>query len=154
MRYVFRLVLEFAAAYPLSIPSLSAHERATGIVKERMDLMVSLGEAMKALKGEIQREAAVDGTALIDAAKRISEHSKRMQDLFPEGSMDPPSVARPEIWTSPGRFNALADNLGKEAHILSGMAGNGERQDLMPQFRRIGAACSACHKSFRSNKKH
>lgn len=154
MRFVFRLILVFAAAYPFATTPLKAHEGATGIVKERMDLMVSLGQAMKALKGQIQQDAGDNGSALIDAAVRISEHSKRMQELFPAGSLQPPSVARPEIWSNRERLNALADYLGKEAQILAGMAGKGDRSGLMPQFRRMGAACSACHKSFRSNRKH
>jgi cytochrome c556 len=154
MRFIFRLILVLAAVYPFSMTPLHAHEGATGVVKERMDLMVSLGQAMKTLRAAIQREAGDDDTALIDAAARISAHSKRMQAMFPAGSMRAPSVARPEIWTDRSRFNTMADDLGKEVKIISDIIRNGDREGLMPQFRRIGAACSACHKSFRSRKKH
>ncbi len=125
---------------------------ATGVVKERMDLMVSLSKSMKALHSMIQGKVNYDDTMLVDGADQMSEQSRRMKMLFPSGSMQAPSVAKPEIWTDSSKFNALADRLGAETEKLIEIGKNGDRKDLMPQFRRIGAACSACHKLFRSKK--
>jgi cytochrome c556 len=152
VRSIVWFFLMMAAVSPFSITSLNAHEGATGVVKERMELMVSLRQTMKALSGMIRADERPDNAALIDAATRISEHGKQMQLLFPTGSMEAPSVAKPEIWTDRRQFNAMADTLGREAQSLIEIVRSGDRERLMPQFRRVGASCSACHKSFRSKK--
>lgn len=64
-----------------------------------------------------------------------------------------PSAARPEIWVRPDEFRAMADAMGAEAAKLAVIGKTDGRDALKMQFRRIGKACSACHKSFRTKKR-
>jgi len=89
-----------------------AHDGATDMVKQRMDLMSSLGRTMKSLNAMARGKSDYDGAAVQRAAEQIQRQRKQMRSLFPEGSNQMPSVARPEIWARPGEFNGLADALG------------------------------------------
>ena len=130
-----------------------AHMGATGVVKERMELMLDLGKTAKALNAMARGKVAYDGPAVMRAAKLIEGHSAKMPTMFPEGSMKPPSEARPEISTNMKEFRGLATALKAEAVALAEVGRNGDRAALAKQFRRIGKACSACHKTFRSKKR-
>ena len=64
-----------------------AHGGATGIVKERMDAMASMGKAMKSITPMMQGTAAYDAGAVKRAASVFEKHSgEAMTKLFPEGT--------------------------------------------------------------------
>jgi cytochrome c556 len=63
-----------------------AHEGATGVVKERMDLMESQKEAMKVIGDMARGKKKFDAAAATKAANDISSTAKKIPELFPEGS--------------------------------------------------------------------
>ena len=152
MHVVASFIIVAAMSISISVTPASAHEGATGVVKERMDLMISIGKTMKALSTIVRPGTQFDQKALTDAADQLTQKSERMLTLFPQGSSNPPSEARLEIWTQPAEFKALAKALGKESQELIDISKNGSPEDLMQQFRLIGKTCSDCHKSFRAKK--
>lgn len=122
-----------------------AHEGATGIVKERMDGMKAIGAAMKALANTLRSETP-DQTLIVVSAKVIRAHSgQAMLDLFPEGSLDKPTEASPQIWTDWQRFSELANDL--EARAIA-FEDRPDAVDLIG-FDVIGQLCKDCHKNFR-----
>ena len=150
MRINFKIFIAVTAVSAMSLAQASAHMGATGVVKERMDLMMSLGKTVKSLNSIVRGEIDFDSGNVKRAASHLLVQSKKMQTLFPEGSMQPPSGAKPEIWDNMSEFEALAEALGSEAEKLAEIGANGDREALAQQFTRIGAACSGCHKPFRS----
>ncbi|PHP68487.1 cytochrome C [Zhengella mangrovi] len=115
------------AAVALSLGGAAAafaHGGATGIVKERMEAMESMGDTMKALKPMMQGAVAYDADAVRQGARSIRDHAAKIQDLFPEGSGGHPSEARPEVWTERSDFDALAKRLQVLAAGLKAAAGN------------------------------
>ncbi|MCB1519134.1 MAG: cytochrome c [Hyphomicrobiaceae bacterium] len=107
--------------------NVSAHTGATGIVKERMDLMDRIGDAMKVLSGIFKREHAYDADAVAKSARTIRDHAgTAMTKLFPEGSANPPSVAKPEIWRNWKSFKALAKDLETYSAALADAAPRGD----------------------------
>lgn len=129
-----------------------AHMGATGVVKERMELMVSMGKAMKSLNAMVRGKTDLDPDSFAGAARRIQKHSAEMIKMFPKGSMQAPTEARPEIWTDWERFQALASSMEAEAGKLAAAGGSGDRKAIALQFRRVGKLCSSCHKDFRRKK--
>ena len=75
----------------------SAHMGAKGVVKQRMDLMVSMGKAMKAMNDMVRGKSDYDPAAVASMAKQLQDHGAQMVKLFPKGSMNGPTEARPEI---------------------------------------------------------
>lgn len=105
-----------------------AHSGATGVVKERMDAMKSMGKAVKAIKPMMTGEAAYDADAVRKAARTIAAQAgDEMTALFPEGSDEAPSEVLPTVWSDQERFEDLAEALQKAALGLEKAAGNGRQ---------------------------
>lgn len=103
-----------------------AHSGATGVVKERMDAMKAMAEAVEAVSPMMRGEAEYDPEAMRAAARTFQAHSgDAMTELFPEGSTDAPSEVKPDIWSDWDRFTALAEQLGVHAEGLEAAAENG-----------------------------
>ena len=116
------------AAAVLSLSLLAAaiaHTGATGIVKQRMDGMAAIGDANKALRAMFAGEAPYDAKAVAEHAETIRGHAgEAITSLFPEGSIDGPSEAKPEIWENRDEFAALANRLERTAEGLARAAEN------------------------------
>lgn len=120
-----------------------AHKNATGVVKERMDLMGVLKESMKSLSDMMRGKTDMDTAAIKSHAKTIAEHGgDKLIKLFPEDSIMPPSEALQSIWQKKDEFEHLAnlmrdyalalekaaDNDSGPMHGQSGMMGQGMMQ--------------------------
>jgi cytochrome c556 len=103
-----------------------AHGGATGIVKERMDAMGAMGDAMKSLTSIMRGETDYDAETVRKGAEVIQSHSgEALTKLFPEHSIEGPSEAKPEIWSNWQEFETLADQLDLFAAALGKAADNG-----------------------------
>lgn len=129
-----------------------AHEKATGVVKERMDLMDTQKDAMKVLGGMAKGQVPFDAAKAAEAAHEIEETAAKIPDLFPEGTGGDPSEAKPEVWTQWDEFTADADALNKAAAALK-VALEGDSPEWQAKFKGVIDACKTCHKTFRAEKK-
>lgn len=129
-----------------------AHGGATGIVKERMELMMVIGKNMKGIAAMVKGEVAFDAKTVEKSAMVISDHAMKINGMFPKGSLDKPTEALPAIWEDWERFSKLSDNLVSEAKTLAEAAASGEKRAVMVQFAKTGKVCSACHTDFRVKK--
>ncbi|MCK0170962.1 cytochrome c [Aliiroseovarius sp. S1123] len=123
-----KLLMGAMAASVLAVASQSvlAHGGAMGIVKERMDGMGVMKEAMKVLTPMMQGKVDYDADVVRDRAGDISQHAgTTMTKLFPEGSTDAPSEAKLEIWQDWESFAALAEQLRVTADGLAAASDNG-----------------------------
>lgn len=158
------LVLAFATA--------NAHRNATGIVKQRMDAMTSIAGAMKALRAMMRGKQPYDVERVKLHSRTVAAHGgERMTVLFPEGSMQHPTRAKPSIWRDWDRFSAMARELARYADALAAAAsnerlsarggggagltplrtGSGDLAAAAPDavFERLQRTCSDCHRAFR-----
>ena len=87
MKYI--LVASLITASVLIVGTrLNAHEKATGIVKERMLMMEKLGKSMKALALMIRGRASYDPEKVRVLARNLADHgSANLTKLYPEGSL-------------------------------------------------------------------
>ena len=114
-----------AAAIPLGGLAAFAHEGATGVVKERMVLMESIGETMKSLTAMMRGKQSYDAERVRAAASKIADHGgEALTRLFPENSLAPPTKAMPAIWNDWERFTALSNRLAEYGKALKAAAGN------------------------------
>ncbi len=98
--------------------SVFAHGGATGIVKERMDGMSAMGDAVKSLS-DMFRARQYDAEAVKSGAAIIKQHAgEQLLGLFPEGSDGDPSEAKPAIWTDWEAFSQFAGDLSLLADTL------------------------------------
>ena len=100
-----------------------AHSGATGVVKERMDLMKRYDELVDRLFAVAHGEIPHSETLVRDAAAEIKTTSgEHLTGLFPPGSTEKPSVADPKIWENREFFDHMAERLQDFAAALESAA--------------------------------
>jgi len=134
-----------------------AHMGAEGVVKQRMQAMKDMGQAMKNLAVMVRLEIPYDAERVKANARTIAGHAgPSLLSLFPEGSNGPPSEARPSVWRDWQDFSRLAADLAEKASALEVAArqgaGSNPSTPMAPAFAALGKVCSSCHKSFRQKK--
>jgi cytochrome c556 len=127
------------------------HEGATGVVKERQDLMETQKDAMKVMGDMARGKVPFDAGAATKAANEIGSTAKKIPDLFPEGSGGEAnkSDALPAIWEKWERFKANADDLASASDALAKALGDSAGAEWKPAFQKVGEACKSCHEDFR-----
>ena len=125
------------------------HEGATGIVKARMDMMKSLGQSTKILTAMYGEKIPHDPAVVESEARWIASQAQQMARLFPKGSEDWPSEARPEIWLDWAAFQDLAEDLAQKSEQLASRAASGPPSETSADFRAVIGICGSCHKKFR-----
>lgn len=140
-------VLAFASA--ATAGSVLAHGGATGIVKERMEMMKTMRADVKTMGQMARGQRPYDAALFAQAAEDIAAHSGDfLVALFPKGSLHAPTEAAPAIWDDMPRFSRLADELETQAVSLAAAAV--ASQELpMAEFKALGQACAACHEDYR-----
>jgi len=146
--FSYRLVV--AVSLLLLCFQVYGHGGATGIVKERMDSMLSLKETMKSLRTMIIKDKAYDVSQLKRYASLIADESgKHLTEMFPEGSLYKPSEAKEELWQEWELFSTMAYDLEKLALQLGDTARATNSKDTKKLFKLIGDNCSDCHDKYR-----
>lgn len=121
-------VLGGAVALSVALTSAFAlaHGNASGVVKERMELMEEMKESMKSMSDIFSGKRDYDAQIIKKAARVIERNAgEALTRLFPEGSRHGPSEARPEIWQEWGRFEYQAALLKRYSTALEKAADNG-----------------------------
>ena len=122
------------------------HEHATGVVRERMELMTDMGKRLLAISKRLRNNKELDHIA--PDARAIKEASGKITAQFPYGSTQFPTAAKPVVWQQWNDFTEKAKKLEIEAEKLStANPANGDK--LREQFRAVAFACDGCHETYR-----
>ena len=147
------LGLSLAVAVAGAASLVQAHSGATGVVKERMEMMKGMGDAMKAMGPMFKGEAPFDAAVVAEKAAHLAEHAKKIPEMTPEGSMDHPSEALPIIWEDWDGYVESAEKLAEEGAALQEIASNGaDEAKTRAQFIEVSKTCGTCHDKFRKPK--
>jgi cytochrome c556 len=139
-------VLSTAAA---CLPS-AAHDHATGVVKERMEMMEAMAKRLKAIRERIDGKR--DLAAIKADAEAIAAHAPHLIHLFPPGSTQKPTDARAAIWQNWSDFERKAAALEAESKKLMNTDA-GDLAALSTQARAVTEACGACHEKYRTKRR-
>ncbi len=151
----FLVLATLMSALSLAAGSLHAHSGATGIVKQRMDVMKAIGQAMKLLGTMAKGKTRIDEGKLRKAAKTIAQHSAKIERLFPDTPQSRKghlTEATPAIWEKNTEFLKIAGEMTSHAEDLSTAAKGLGRKELDAFVGKLGATCKSCHKNFRIKK--
>ncbi|MEM7430188.1 MAG: cytochrome c [Pseudomonadota bacterium] len=134
---------------------LNAHSGATGIVKERMDVMKSIGKAMKSLGAMAKGKAELSQSAIESAAGAIWEHCETVTGLFPDTEQSRKghlTEAAPAIWENKEEFQSLLHQMADHAKELGAAAAGLDRPGLGRFIGKLANDCKSCHQKFRIKK--
>jgi cytochrome c556 len=127
------------------VPSI-AHDHATGVVRERMEMMEGMAKRMKAIRERIDRRR--DLAAIKADAEVIASQAPHLLHLFPQGSTQRPTDARSTVWQNWSDFERKATALEAESKRLA-EASPDDYDVLTAQFRAVSQTCGACHETYR-----
>lgn len=155
-RTVQRTLIACAITLPLITgASVWAHSgdgpEPTGIVKERMEAMKGLKDALIAIKTTLGSDD-FDQQIVSENAKKISAASGApLLKFFPQGSNEAPSEALDNIWTDWENFKIKAELLKTKADALAVAEG---KEASMAAFGEMAQSCGGCHKTYRLQKEN
>ena len=127
---------------------------AKAVIEARQKAMKDNGAHMKAINAFVEKGEG-DAAMVAEHAKAIGETSKKIPELFPEGTSladghGVKTAAKPEIWTDRAGFEKAAASLGEEAGELAEAAEGGDKQAIAAAFAELGKeGCGGCHSKFR-----
>jgi len=119
------------------------------VIQKRQDAMKGNSAAAKAIKGAVETK---DYATVETKAKDIMGTADKIVSLFPKGSTNGKTKAKPEIWEKSDDFSKAAKNLHKAADELASAAKAGNAADVDVKVKALGEACNSCHKQFRAEK--
>ena len=143
-----KLTLISAIGIALSWAALAheGHEHATGVVRERMELMTDMGKRVLAISKRLRANKELERIA--PDARALHELAGKITAEFPPDSTQSPTAARPVIWQQWGDFAEKAKKLETELEKLS-TTSPVEGDALRNQFRAVAYACDGCHETYR-----
>lgn len=139
----------FAIAATLMIAPALAHDHATGVVKERMDMMEAMDKNMRAIGDRLKAKRNL--AAIKTDAEALYAHAPHLVHLFPQGSTQPPTEAKPLIWQNFTDFEAKAKALETESGKLATMDMR-DAATIANQVRVVTETCSICHDLYREKR--
>jgi cytochrome c556 len=110
------LIIVVAAAVVSAALAHEGHEHATGVVRERMELMTGMGQRMLASSKSLR--ANKDLESVTNDARAIRELASKITTLFPPGSTQFPTAAKPAVWQDWDDFTAKAKSLEAKSEKL------------------------------------
>ena len=124
------------------------------VVDTRVAHYKEIGKAAKAIHDELGQSQPNLGTVQSNA-RVIEALAKQIPTWFPNGTGQQPGVkteALPVIWQQTSVFKQRAAGLAGAAHALDAAAATGNAAATQAAANNVGAACKACHETFREKK--
>lgn len=126
-----------------------AHKGATGVMKERMDMMSALGDYTKSLAMMVRGRTALDWQVVEQAGSVAANAGEMLPHKFPADSFKAPSEAKQTIISEIENFTLLSNGLSVAGSALKSAASNQDEGAFMVAFQSYAATCKACHSLYR-----
>ncbi len=125
------------------------------VLKERHDNFEAIGDAFKAVRGELEKDTP-DFALIAAKATDINTRAAKIETHFPAGTSVEDGYkteALPAIWKKPEEFKAAAQKLVDESAKLASVASSGDKAAVGAQAMAMGGTCKGCHDQFRLDDK-
>lgn len=127
---------------------VSAHEMKeklpAGPIRDRHELMEGIGKNAKVIGDALK---AGNNNGIEEAAGKIQTSATKIVPLFPKGSTDPKSRAKPEIWTHWDKFQETTKELAATSGDVVQTAHSSG--DVKAAANKMFGTCKSCHDEFR-----
>ena len=145
--YIWLIIACFITGlYSANLTVASAHQGATGIVKERMDHFGQAKQSVRHIKGAVRSE---DYEAIITHINAMRPFAMTMADFFPAGSDTSPSEAKETIWQDPDGFSQAIQAYQSSLMSLQQAALRNDLTATKAAFGALGNSCQNCHSRYR-----
>jgi cytochrome c556 len=142
------LRLLFVSLVLVSPPWLLAEEDPEDQIKYRQNYMKAIGghmgSANQLVRGKVDRQGH-----LMRHATALTQLTKDLPVLFPEGSDFGETDAKEEIWSDWEAFEQAANKTSKASAAFANAVQSGNGDAINEHFKDLGEACKGCHKKYR-----
>lgn len=131
-----------------------AAEEASGpaaSVKERQAKFEAIGDAFKAIRGQLETDSP-DMALIGESAAIMNQNAEAVAELFPAGTSVDDGVeteALAAIWEKPEEFEAARVKLVETSAEMAALAQGGDAAAVGAQVAAVGGSCKGCHENFR-----
>lgn len=126
----------------------SSYGWAASVVEERMHGMAEIAKAGRTINDEFRKGGDYDAELVRQQAAIIKSNAGvALTKLYPEGSDEAASRAKPAIWTDWEQFETLAVQLETGANAVIEAS---DKDTAFDAFVAMGQSCQSCHSQFRS----
>lgn len=146
-----KTTIALIAATTLATGITAASAAGEADIKYRQNNYKAIGAHMGAI-GAIMKGEVDHKYQLSTHADAIAAIAKDVETLFPEGSGPDAGETRalPVIWTDADEFQKVVDGFKAAAANAAKVAESGDMAAMGDAVKQLGAACGACHKTFRA----
>ena len=121
------------------------------VIKQRRELMKHNRDMFVPLVKMVKGAQPFDAATVKKNAEAIAADLEKARKLFPEGSDQGDTRAKPEIWLLEDEFQKLFDTAIEKAKALAQVQ---KPDELAPAVMALGGkGCKACHEKFRAPEK-
>ena len=117
-------------------------------IKYRKNTMDSLGghtgAAFALVGGKVEHPEH-----LLPHAQALAAMGKLIKDLFPEGSGEGKTDAKPEIWQNPDDFSKKIETAEQATAAFLTAVESGDQEKIGAAIKDVGQACKGCHDEYR-----
>jgi cytochrome c556 len=149
MKFVTPLAIALALAY--AAPASAQFAKPEDAVKYRQSALFVMAQHFGRIGAMANGRAPYDAKVALENAEIVADMAKLPWAGFAPGTDKISQKAKPEIWTEQAKFKEHSDKLMGETVKLVAAAKTNNLDNLKTAFGATGAACKACHDTFRSN---
>jgi cytochrome c556 len=151
MRHIQRNLL--FALVCLVIPCTVAQaQNDEAFIQYRQKVMLSQSASMGAI-GDIMKNKLPYSDHILTHALDMQRMSKLMSEAFKKEITAGKTDAKPELWKEWDKFTAAVQAFEQESSRLAEVAAQSSNMEVIgAQVKKVGDACSSCHKPYRKPK--
>ena len=128
-----------------------AADEPANVIKYRGAVMKALGGHIGAIASVVKGEVSYSGHVAAHA-QALHATGLMLGEVFPEGSDQGETRAKPEIWKDWAKFEGIIKSFNAETEKLAQVAESGDMAAIGAQLGKVGEGCGSCHKPFRKEK--
>ena len=129
-----------------------AHSKEEAAVDYRMGLMTVVSWNFGPLSAMVKGKAPFDANEFARRADRVAYLSDQLIEGFPKGSdKGEHTEAKAAIWANFDDFTEKAKTFNSEAKALAEVAKGKDEAKDKEQFKKVAAACKACHEKYKND---
>ncbi len=135
-----------------STPALAQFERTSDAFEYRTAVFTVMDHHFDRIGDAIKNKVPYDAASVASDAALIQSLSRLPWVAFVPNSRVGDSRAKPEIWTKPDQFKAIADKLGPASDKLVDATKGGDQAAVKAAFVDLAGVCKECHDKFRAKR--
>ena len=134
-----------------TVMTAEAADEPANVIKYRQKVMSGISAHIGGIAAVLSGELSHTGHVAAHA-RAMHDASLMIDDIFPAGSGEGETRAKPEIWHDWAKFETATKTFQAATQELARVAETGDMAAVGAQLNKVGETCGGCRKPFRKKK--